>query len=101
MHKSTLAMGNKNMLATGDFMHTVIYGPPGTGKTLLAKALSNELKANFIAFDAPQIMAKYVGEAEERLRQIFKKAQSKTPAIIFIDEIDAIAPKRENLVNEV
>ena len=79
----------------------LLYGPPGTGKTLLAKALSNELKANFIAFDAPQIMAKYVGEAEERLRQIFKKAQSKTPAIIFIDEIDAIAPKRENLVNEV
>jgi len=79
----------------------LLYGPPGTGKTLLAKALSNELKANFIAFDAPQIMAKYVGEAEERLRQIFKKAQSKTPAIIFIDEIDAIAPKRESLVNEV
>jgi len=79
----------------------LLYGPPGTGKTLLAKALSNELKANFIAFDAPQIMAKFVGEAEERLRQIFKKAQSKTPAIIFIDEIDAIAPKRETLINEV
>ena len=79
----------------------LLYGPPGTGKTLLAKALSNELKANFIAFDAPQIMAKYVGEAEERLRLIFKKAQSKTPAIIFIDEIDAIAPKRDSQINEV
>ncbi|MCK9293021.1 AAA family ATPase [archaeon] len=79
----------------------LLYGPPGTGKTLLAKALSNELKANFIALDAPQIMAKFVGEAEERLRSIFKKAQSKTPAIIFIDEIDAIAPKRDGFVSEV
>lgn len=79
----------------------LLYGPPGTGKTLLAKALSNELKANFIALDAPQIMAKFVGEAEEKLRNIFKKAQSKTPAIIFIDEIDAIAPKRDGFVTEV
>jgi transitional endoplasmic reticulum ATPase len=79
----------------------LLYGPPGTGKTLLAKALSNELKANFIALDAPQIMAKFVGEAEEKLRNIFKKAQSKTPAIIFIDEIDAIAPKRDSFVTEV
>ncbi len=79
----------------------LLYGPPGTGKTLLAKALSNELKANFIAIDAPQIMAKYVGEAEEKLRIIFKKAESKTPAIIFIDEIDAIAPKRDGFVTEV
>ncbi len=79
----------------------LLYGPPGTGKTLLAKALSNELKANFISIDAPQIMAKFVGEAEEKLRNIFKKAQSKTPAIIFIDEIDAIAPKRDGFVSEV
>lgn len=79
----------------------LLYGPPGTGKTLLAKALSNELKANFIGLDAPQIMAKFVGEAEEKLRNIFKKAQQKTPAIIFIDEIDAIAPKREGQVSEV
>lgn len=79
----------------------LLYGPPGTGKTLLAKALSNELKANFIALDAPQIMAKFVGEAEEKLRNIFKKAESKTPAIIFIDEIDAIAPKRDGFVTEV
>ncbi len=79
----------------------LLYGPPGTGKTLLAKALSSELKANFIALDAPQIMAKFVGEAEEKLRNIFKKAQSKTPAIIFIDEIDAIAPKRDGFISEV
>jgi len=79
----------------------LMYGPPGTGKTLLAKALSNELKANFIAIDAPQIMAKYVGEAEERLRKIFKVASQKVPAIIFIDEIDAIAPKRDSFVTEV
>ncbi|MDD4049520.1 MAG: AAA family ATPase [Candidatus ainarchaeum sp.] len=79
----------------------LLYGPPGTGKTLLAKALSNELKANFIGIDAPQIMAKFVGEAEEKLRNIFKKAQSKTPAIIFIDEIDAIAPKRDGFISEV
>jgi transitional endoplasmic reticulum ATPase len=79
----------------------LLYGPPGTGKTLLAKALSNELKANFIGLDAPQIMAKFVGEAEEKLRNIFKKAQTKTPAIIFIDEIDAIAPKRDGFVSEV
>ncbi len=79
----------------------LLYGPPGTGKTLLAKALSNELNANFIALDAPQIMAKFVGEAEERLRIIFNKARAKTPAIIFIDEIDAIAPKRDGFVSEV
>ncbi|MDD3178016.1 MAG: AAA family ATPase [Candidatus ainarchaeum sp.] len=79
----------------------LLYGPPGTGKTLLAKALSNELKVNFISLDAPQIMAKYVGEAEERLRKIFKQAQDKAPCIIFIDEIDAIAPKRDSLISEV
>ncbi|MFH0905816.1 MAG: AAA family ATPase [archaeon] len=79
----------------------LLYGPPGTGKTLLAKALSFELNANFIAIDAPQIMAKYLGEAENRLRKIFKIASSKTPAIIFIDEIDAIAPKRDSFVSEV
>ncbi len=79
----------------------LLYGPPGTGKTLVARALSHELKANFIAFNATEIMAKFVGEAEEKLRIIFKKAQSKTPAIIFIDEIDAIAPKRDSQINEV
>ncbi|HPC09902.1 MAG TPA: AAA family ATPase [archaeon] len=83
----------------------LLYGPPGTGKTLLAKALSNELKANFIGVDAPEIMAKFVGEAEERLRDIFKnaalKATKENPAIIFIDEIDAIVPKRDDHSSEV
>jgi transitional endoplasmic reticulum ATPase len=71
----------------------LLYGPPGTGKTLLAKAISQELSAKFISVDAPQIMAKFVGEAEEKLRKIFLAAQKMAPAVIFIDEIDAIAPK--------
>ena len=79
----------------------LLYGPPGTGKTLLAKALSNELKSNFVAIDAPQIMAKFVGEAEERLRTIFNKAKESAPTVIFIDEIDAIAAKRDGLSTDV
>ena len=79
----------------------LLYGPPGTGKTLLAKAVANETDAHFIALNGPEIMSKFVGEAEERLRQIFKEAQDNSPAIIFIDEIDAIAPKREETVGEV
>ncbi len=79
----------------------LLYGPPGTGKTLLAKAVANETDAHFIALNGPEIMSKFVGEAEERLRQIFKEAQDNAPAIIFIDEIDAIAPKREETVGEV
>ncbi len=79
----------------------LLYGPPGTGKTLLAKALANEIGAYFITINGPEIMSKFYGESEERLRQVFKEAEENAPAIIFIDEIDAIAPKREEVVGEV
>jgi transitional endoplasmic reticulum ATPase len=79
----------------------LLYGPPGTGKTLLAKALANEIGAYFITINGPEIMSKFYGESEERLRRIFEEAQANAPAIIFIDEIDSIAPKREEVVGEV
>ncbi|WP_297536497.1 AAA family ATPase, partial [Thermococcus sp.] len=79
----------------------LLYGPPGTGKTLLAKAVANEANAHFIAINGPEIMSKFYGESEERLREIFKEAEDNAPSIIFIDEIDAIAPKREEVVGEV
>lgn len=79
----------------------LLHGAPGTGKTLLAKAVANETNAHFISINGPEIMSKYVGEAEERLRQIFKEAEENSPSIVFIDEIDAIAPKREEVVGEV
>ncbi|MEM0371180.1 MAG: CDC48 family AAA ATPase [Ignisphaera sp.] len=79
----------------------LLYGPPGCGKTLLAKALANETGAYFIAINGPEIMSKYYGESEQRLRQIFEEAEKNAPAIIFIDEIDALAPKREEVVGEV
>ncbi|MFH1752388.1 MAG: CDC48 family AAA ATPase [archaeon] len=79
----------------------LFYGPPGTGKTLLAKAVANETQANFILVNGPQIISKFVGEAEERIRQIFKEAEEHSPSIIFIDEIDAIAPKRDEVFGEV
>ncbi|MDP2666985.1 MAG: CDC48 family AAA ATPase [Candidatus Diapherotrites archaeon] len=79
----------------------LLHGPPGTGKTLLAKAVANETQAHFISVSAPSIMSKFVGEAEERVRQYFKEADENAPSIIFIDEIDAIAPKREEVVGEV
>ncbi|PUA32227.1 MAG: AAA family ATPase [Zestosphaera tikiterensis] len=79
----------------------LLYGPPGVGKTLLAKALANEIGAYFIAINGPEIMSKYYGESEQRLREIFDEASKNAPAIIFIDEIDAIAPKREEVVGEV
>jgi len=79
----------------------LLYGPPGCGKTLLAKALANETGAYFIAINGPEIMSKYYGESEQKLRQIFEEARKNAPAIIFIDEIDAIAPKREEVVGEV
>jgi transitional endoplasmic reticulum ATPase len=79
----------------------LLYGPPGVGKTLLAKALANETGAYFIAINGPEIMSKYYGESEQKLRQIFEEAKKSAPAIIFIDEIDAIAPKREEVVGEV
>ncbi|USS40671.1 CDC48 family AAA ATPase [Thermococcus aggregans] len=79
----------------------LLYGPPGTGKTLLAKAVANEANAHFIAINGPEIMSKYYGESEERLREVFKEAEENAPSIIFIDEIDAIAPKREEVSGEV
>ncbi len=79
----------------------LLYGPPGCGKTLLAKALANEVGAYFIAINGPEIMSKYYGESEQRLREIFEEAEKNAPAIIFIDEIDAIAPKREEVTGEV
>ncbi|MCL7383295.1 MAG: CDC48 family AAA ATPase [Thaumarchaeota archaeon] len=79
----------------------LLYGPPGTGKTLLAKAVANEVNANFYAINGPEIMSKFYGESEERLREIFHQAQENAPSIIFIDEIDAIAPRREEVTGEV
>jgi len=79
----------------------LLYGPPGTGKTLLAKAVAGETNSHFISLSGPEIMGKYYGESEERLRDIFKQAEESAPSIIFIDEIDSIAPKREEVTGEV
>ena len=79
----------------------LLWGPPGTGKTLFAKAVANESEAHFISLAGPEVVSKFVGEAEERLRAIFAEAEENAPSIIFIDEIDAIAPKREEVVGEV
>ncbi len=78
----------------------LLYGPPGTGKTLLAKALANELDAYFKVINGPEIMSKYYGESEKQLREIFEEAEKNSPAIIFIDEVDSIAPSRENVTGE-
>ena len=79
----------------------LLYGPPGTGKTLLAKAVANESAAHFISISGPEIMSKFYGESEATLREIFKEAREKSPSIIFVDEIDSIAPKREEVTGEV
>ena len=79
----------------------LLYGPPGTGKTLLAKAVANESNAHFISISGPEIMSKFYGESEARLREIFKETKEKAPSIIFIDEIDSITPKREEVTGEV
>ncbi len=79
----------------------LLFGPPGTGKTLLAKAVANESDANFILLNGPEIMSKYYGESEKKIRDIFDEAEKTAPCIIFIDEIDAIAPKREETMGEV
>ncbi|MFQ3307903.1 MAG: transitional endoplasmic reticulum ATPase [Candidatus Nanohaloarchaea archaeon] len=79
----------------------LLQGPPGTGKTLLAKAVANEADATFLSIDGPEIMSKYYGESEKQLREKFEEAQENSPAIIFIDEIDAIAPKRDDTGGEV
>jgi transitional endoplasmic reticulum ATPase len=79
----------------------LLYGPPGTGKTLLAKAVANETNANFYSISGPEIMSKFYGESEERLREVFRQAQESAPSILFIDEIDSIAPKREEVSGDV
>jgi len=79
----------------------LMYGPPGTGKTLLAKAVAGETNSHFISLSGPEVMGKYYGESEERLREIFKQSEENAPSIIFIDEVDSIAPKREEVTGEV
>ena len=79
----------------------LLYGPPGTGKTLLAKAVAGETNAHFISLSGPEIMSKYYGESEEKLREIFTQAEENSPSIIFIDEIDSIAPKRDEVSGDV
>ncbi|WP_456328280.1 AAA family ATPase, partial [Archaeoglobus sp.] len=79
----------------------LLYGPPGTGKTLIAKAVANEIGASFFTINGPEIMSKYYGESEQRLREIFEEAKENAPSIIFIDEIDAIAPRRDEVTGEV
>lgn len=78
----------------------LLYGPPGTGKTLLAKSLANELDAHFTVINGPEIMSKYYGESEKKLREIFDEAEKNTPAIVFIDELDSIAPNRDEVSGE-
>lgn len=79
----------------------MLFGPPGTGKTMIAKAVANETDANFLSISGPEIMSKYYGESEKHIREIFEEAEKTAPAIIFIDEIDSIAPKREEVTGEV
>ncbi|MGM0590394.1 MAG: CDC48 family AAA ATPase [Halobacteriota archaeon] len=79
----------------------LLHGPPGTGKTLLAKAVANETSASFFSIAGPEIISKYYGESEQQLREIFEDAKEESPAIIFIDELDSIAPKREDVTGEV
>ena len=79
----------------------LLYGPPGTGKTLLAKAVANETNTSFFSISGPEIMSKFYGESEKRLRDTFEQAQEKSPSILFIDELDSIAPNREDVSGEV
>ena len=79
----------------------LLYGPPGTGKTLIAKAIANETKLHFIRVNGPEIIHKFYGESEARLREIFEEASLKAPSVVFIDEIDAIAPKRAEVLGDV
>ncbi|PSO06766.1 AAA family ATPase [Candidatus Marsarchaeota G2 archaeon BE_D] len=79
----------------------LLYGPPGTGKTLIARAVANTVKANFYLISGPEIGSKYYGESEKRLRDIFKEAEKTAPSIIFVDEIDSLAPSRDNTSTEV
>lgn len=79
----------------------LLYGPPGTGKTLIARAVANESGAHFISIAGPEVISKYYGESEQRLREIFDEAEENAPSIIFIDELDSIAPRREDVTGEV
>ncbi|WMW21349.1 CDC48 family AAA ATPase [Methanolobus mangrovi] len=79
----------------------LLYGPPGTGKTMIARAVASETDANFISVSGPEIVSKYYGESEQKLREIFEEAQRNAPTIIFIDEVDSIAPKRDEVVGEM
>ena len=79
----------------------LLYGPPGTGKTTIARAVAGEVKAHFIRINGPEVIHKFYGESEAKLRELFEEAQRKAPSIIFIDEIDAIAPKRTEVAGEV
>ena len=72
----------------------LLYGPPGCGKTLVAKAVSNESKANFISIKGPELLNKYVGESEKAVRSLFKRARASAPCVIFFDELDSLCPKR-------
>ncbi|MFB0561618.1 MAG: CDC48 family AAA ATPase [Candidatus Lokiarchaeia archaeon] len=79
----------------------LLHGPPGCGKTLIAKAVANESEAHFISINGPEIMSKFYGESEKKLREVFKEAEDNSPSIIFLDELDSIAPKREEVTGEV
>ncbi|ERH03656.1 MAG: ATP-dependent 26S proteasome regulatory subunit, partial [Halorubrum sp. J07HR59] len=79
----------------------LLHGPPGTGKTLIAKSVANEIDASFHTVSGPEIMSKYYGESEEQLREVFEEAQENSPAVIFMDELDSIAPKREETSGDV
>lgn len=79
----------------------LLHGPPGTGKTLIARAVASETDANFVSISGPEIVSKFYGESEQRLRQIFEEAQKAAPSIIFIDEVDSIAPKREEVSGDL
>ncbi|MFH1322348.1 MAG: CDC48 family AAA ATPase [Methanobacteriota archaeon] len=88
-------------LGIGSPKGVLMFGPPGTGKTLIARAVANESGANFFSIAGPEIMSKYYGESEQRLRELFEQANKDAPSIIFIDELDSIAPKREDVTGEV
>src|SRR4029079_10771778 len=79
----------------------LLYGPPGTGKTLLARAVAAERRVHFLHLNGPEIMRKFYGESEAKLREVFEEAARRAPAILFIDEIDAVAPKRADVDGEV
>src|SRR5439155_94847 len=105
-HKISFGQGIENFVKRGLLKRplnkgVLLYGPPGTGKTLIAKAVANEAGANFYSIQGPEIMSKYYGQSEERLREKFEEAQKNAPSVLFIDELDSIAPKREEVTGEV